>query len=218
MLLTEYRPFQVSRRLAEQAVKNNETLIVTGVLQRAEAKNQNGRVYPKDILAREVKVYMEGPVKENRAMGELGHPSGPTVNLERVSHVIKDLKFEGNDVVGTAKIMDTPYGKIVKNLMDEGTKLGVSTRGMGSLEEKDGVKMVKEDFMLSAVDIVADPSAPDAFVDGIMEGKVWVWENGVINEKEISSYRNLINKASKRELEETKLECFEKFMSELSKL
>ena len=204
--------------LKEDREDGGKDYFIKGVFMQSEVQNRNGRVYPKTVLMNEAKRYIKEYVKENRAMGELGHPSGPTVNLERVSHVIKDLKFEGNDVVGTAKIMDTPYGKIVKNLMDEGTKLGVSTRGMGSLEEKDGVKMVKEDFMLSAVDIVADPSAPDAFVDGIMEGKVWVWENGVINEKEISSYRNLINKASKRELEETKLECFEKFMSELSKL
>ena len=204
--------------LKEDREDGGKDYFIKGVFMQSEVQNRNGRVYPKTVLMNEAKRYIKEYVKENRAMGELGHPSGPTVNLERVSHVIKDLKFEGNDVVGTAKIMDTPYGKIVKNLMDEGTKLGVSTRGMGSLEEKDGVKMVKEDFMLSAGDIVADPSAPDAFVDGIMEGKVWVWENGVINEKEISSYRNLINKASKRELEETKLECFEKFMSELSKL
>ncbi len=204
--------------LKEDREDGGKDYFIKGVFMQSEVQNRNGRVYPKTVLMNEAKRYIKEYVKENRAMGELGHPSGPTVNLERVSHVIKDLKFEGNDVVGTAKIMDTPYGKIVKNLMDEGTKLGVSTRGMGSLEEKDGVKMVKEDFMLSAVDIVADPSAPDAFVDGIMEGKVWVWENGVINEKEISSYKNLINRASKRELEETKLECFEKFMSELSKL
>ena len=204
--------------LKEDREDGGKDYFIKGVFMQSEVQNRNGRIYPKKVLMDEAKRYIKEYVKENRAMGELGHPSGPTVNLERVSHVIKDLKFEGNDVVGTAKIMDTPYGKIVKNLMDEGTKLGVSTRGMGSLEEKDGVKMVKEDFMLSAVDIVADPSAPDAFVDGIIEGKVWVWENGVINEKEISSYRNLINKASKRELEETKLECFEKFMSELSKL
>ena len=204
--------------LKEDREDGGKDYFIKGVFMQSEVQNRNGRIYPKKVLMDEAKRYIKEYVKENRAMGELGHPSGPTVNLERVSHVIKDLKFEGNDVVGTAKIMDTPYGKIVKNLMDEGTKLGVSTRGMGALEEKDGVKMVKEDFMLSAVDIVADPSAPDAFVDGIMEGKVWVWENGVINEKEISSYRNLINKASKRELEETKLECFEKFMSELSKL
>ena len=205
-------------RSKEEKKDGTKDYSIKGVFMQSEVKNRNGRIYPKKVLMDEAKRYMKEYVKPNRAMGELGHPSGPTVNLERVSHLIKELKFEGNDVVGTAKILDTPYGKIVKNLMDEGTKLGVSTRGMGSLEEKDGVKMVKEDFMLSAVDIVADPSAPDAFVDGIMEGKVWVWENGVINERQISSYHDAVRKASSRELEEVKLEVFEKFMSELSKL
>ena len=204
--------------LKEEKKDGTKDYSIKGVFMQSEVQNRNGRIYPKKVLMDEAKRYMKEYVKPNRAMGELGHPSGPTVNLERVSHLIKELKFEGNDVVGTAKILDTPYGKIVKNLMDEGTKLGVSTRGMGSLEEKDGVKMVKEDFMLSAVDIVADPSAPDAFVDGIMEGKVWVWENGVINERQISSYQDAVRKASSRELEEVKLEVFEKFMSELSKL
>tara|TARA_R100000458_G_C8276157_1_gene251383 strand:+ start:3666 stop:4319 length:654 start_codon:yes stop_codon:yes gene_type:complete len=204
--------------LKEEKKDGTKDYSIKGVFMQSEVKNRNGRIYPKKVLMDEAKRYMKEYVKPNRAMGELGHPSGPTVNLERVSHLIKELKFEGNDVVGTAKILDTPYGKIVKNLMDEGTKLGVSTRGMGSLEEKDGVKMVKEDFMLSAVDIVADPSAPDAFVDGIMEGKVWVWENGVINERQISSYHDAVRRASSRELEEVKLEVFEKFMSELSKL
>ena len=204
--------------LKEEKKDGTKDYSIKGVFMQSEVKNRNGRIYPKKVLMDEAKRYMKEYVKPNRAMGELGHPSGPTVNLERVSHLIKELKFEGNDVVGTAKILDTPYGKIVKNLMDEGTKLGVSTRGMGSLEEKDGVKMVKEDFMLSAVDIVADPSAPDAFVDGIMEGKVWVWENGVINERQISSYQDAVRRASSRELEEVKLEVFEKFMSELSKL
>ena len=204
--------------LKEEKKDGTKDYSIKGVFMQSEVKNRNGRIYPKKVLMDEAKRYMKEYVKPNRAMGELGHPSGPTVNLERVSHLIKELKFEGNDVVGTAKILDTPYGKIVKNLMDEGTKLGVSTRGMGSLEEKDGVKMVKEDFMLSAVDIVADPSAPDAFVDGIMEGKVWVWENGVINERQIYSYQDAVRRASSRELEEVKLEVFEKFMSELSKL
>jgi len=204
--------------LKEEKKDGTKDYSIKGVFMQSEVQNRNGRIYPKKVLMDEAKRYMKEYVKPNRAMGELGHPSGPTVNLERVSHLIKELKFEGNDVVGTAKILDTPYGKIVKNLMDEGTKLGVSTRGMGSLEEKDGVKMVKEDFMLSAVDIVADPSAPDAFVDGIMEGKVWVWENGVINERQISSYQDAVRKASSRELEEVKLEVFEQFMSELSKL
>jgi len=188
---------------------------IEGIFMQSEQKNRNGRVYPKSVLMNEVKRYQKTYVKANRAMGELGHPDGPTVNLERVSHIIKELKPDGNDIIGRAKILETPYGKIVKNLMDEGAKLGVSSRGMGSLEQKNGVNMVKEDFMLAAVDIVADPSAPDAFVNGIMEGREWVWDNGIIRSREIDSYKKLVEKASKHELEETKLEVFKRFMSKL---
>ena len=148
-------------------------------------------------------------------MGELNHPQGPTVNLDRVSHMIKDLKVEGNDVVGKAKLLDTPMGNIAKNLVNEGAQLGVSSRGMGSLEEKNGVNYVKPDFMLSAVDIVADPSAPNAFVNGIMEGKEWIWDNGVIREKEIHEYHQMIKKASQRELEEKAIFAFRDFLSKL---
>ena len=188
---------------------------IEGIFMQSEKKNRNGRVYPNDVLMKEVKRYDKTYVKANRAMGELGHPDGPTVNLERVSHIIKELKPHGNDIIGKAKILDTPYGKIVKNLMEEGAKLGVSSRGMGSLEQKNGVNVVKEDFMLAAVDIVADPSAPDAFVNGIMEGKEWVWDNGIIRSREIDSYRKLVEKASIKELEETKLDVFKRFMSKL---
>ena len=188
---------------------------IEGIFMQSEQKNRNGRVYPKSVLMNEVKRYQKTYVKANRAMGELGHPDGPTVNLERVSHIIKELKPDGNDIIGRAKILETPYGKIVKNLMDEGAKLGVSSRGMGSLEQKNGVNMVKEDFMLAAVDIVADPSAPDAFVNGIMEGKEWVWDNGIIRSREIDSYKKLVETASRKELEETKLDVFKMFMSKL---
>jgi len=188
---------------------------IEGIFMQSEKKNRNGRVYPRKVLLDEVKRYNKSYVKSNRAMGELGHPDGPTVNLERVSHIIKELKVEGDNVKGKAKILETPYGKIVKNLMDEGAKLGVSSRGMGSLKQKNGVNEVQDDFMLSAVDIVADPSAPDAFVNGIMEGKEWVWDNGVIRSKDIESYKELIETASKRELEEKKLLAFNRFMSKL---
>jgi len=188
---------------------------IEGIFMQSEKKNRNGRVYPRKVLMDEVKRYSKSYVKSSRAMGELGHPDGPTVNLERVSHLIKELKVEGNDVIGKAKILETPYGKIVQNLMDEGAKLGVSSRGMGSLKQKSGVNEVQSDFMLSAVDIVADPSAPDAFVNGIMEGKEWVWDNGVIRAREIESYKKLIEGASMRELEEKKLLAFNKFMSKL---
>ena len=159
---------------------------IQGVFMQAEQKNRNGRVYPLGIMENEVARYNKDLVSRNRAMGELNHPQGPTVNLDRVSHMIKDLKVEGNDVVGKAKLLDTPMGNIAKNLVNEGAQLGVSSRGMGSLEEKNGVNYVKDDFMLSAVDIVADPSAPGAFVNGIMEGKEWIWDNGVIKEKVIN--------------------------------
>ena len=152
---------------------------------------------------------------ENRAMGELGHPDGPTVNLERVSHLIESLKPDGNNIMGRAKILETPYGKIVKNLMQGGVKLGVSSRGMGSLEQKNGINVVKDDFMLSAIDIVADPSAPDAFVDGVMEGKAWVWDNGLLKEQDLNSVCSMIQRASKRELEEKKIAAFESFMSKI---
>ena len=148
-------------------------------------------------------------------MGELGHPEGPTVNLERVSHIITNLKENGNDVVGKAKILGTPYGKIVENLIDSGVKLGVSSRGMGSLKQMNGVNMVQEDFMLAAVDIVADPSAPNAFVNGIMEGKQWVWDNGVLKEQDIENWRKQIKKTPSKKLEEQYLKVFKNFLSKL---
>ena len=152
----------------------------------------------------------------NRAYGELGHPSGPTINLERVSHMITDLTKEGNNYIGEAKIMDTPYGKIVKNLMDEGAKLGVSSRGMGSLKQNGNSQVVQKDYHLAtAADIVADPSAPDAFVEGIMEGKEWVWDNGVLREAQVNEYKEEISKTSKADLEGAKLKIFTDFLSKL---
>lgn len=188
---------------------------IKGVFMQAEQKNRNGRVYPLKIMENEVNRYNKEFVGKNRALGELNHPQGPTVNLDRVSHMIKDLKVEGNDVIGKAKLLETPMGNIAKNLVKEGAQLGVSSRGMGSLEEKNGVNYVKDDFMLSAVDIVADPSAPNAFVDGIMEGKEWIWDNGVIREKQINEYQKMIEKASARELEEKAIHAFKDFMSRL---
>ena len=201
--------------LVEEDSDGKKNHYIQGIFMQAEQKNRNGRVYKRGILENEVKRYNESFVRKNRALGELNHPQGPTVNLDRVSHMIKDLKFEGNDCVGKAKLLDTPMGNIAKNLVKEGAQLGVSSRGMGSLEEKNGVNYVKDDFMLSAVDIVADPSAPNAFVNGIMEGKEWVWDNGVIREKEIHEYHQMIQKASKRELEEKALFAFKDFMSKL---
>ena len=188
---------------------------IEGIFMQAERKNRNGRVYPRKVLMDEVTRYNREFVDKNRAMGELNHPQGPTVNLDRVSHIIKELKVEGNDIVGKAKILETPMGKIAKNLIDEGAKLGVSSRGMGSLEERKGVNYVKNDFLLSAVDLVADPSAPGAFVNGIMEGKEWIWDNGIIREKRIEEYKEFIEKANRQELEEKALSVFRDFMSRI---
>jgi len=185
-----------------------------GVFLQADIKNRNGRIYPVDILDKEVKRYMKENVKKNRAYGELGHPDSPTINLDRVSHMIKDLKLEGKDFIGKAKIMDTPYGKIVKSLIDEGASLGVSSRGMGSLKTtKDGSSEVQKDFMLAtAADIVADPSAPDAFVRGVMEGKEWMFVDGKFVEQDIDAVKSSITKATRSQLEEAKLFAFAKFL------
>lgn len=193
-----------------------KSLYITGPFMMAEVKNKNGRIYPANVLFNEMKRYNENYVQKNRAFGELGHPEGPSINLERVSHMITELKQDGNNVIGKAKIMDTPYGQIVQNLMNNGAQLGVSSRGMGSLEEKNGVKYVKDDFHLAtAADIVADPSAPEAFVQGIMEGKEWVWNSGVLQEREISNIQKEIKKAPSRQLEGVKLKAFNSFLSKL---
>ena len=189
---------------------------IRGVFLQSDLKNRNGRVYPTDILSKEVKRYNAEFINKKRAFGELGHPDGPTVNLERVSHMITKLYPEGKNFIGEAKIMNTPYGKIVKGLIDEGAQLGVSSRGMGSLETRGGANYVKDDFYLAtAADIVADPSAPDAFVEGIMEGKEWVWDNGVLVEKDIEAWKLEIYKARKRSLEEKKVKVFENFLKKL---
>jgi|TARA_R100000479_G_scaffold109903_1_gene55259 hypothetical protein len=189
---------------------------IEGIFMQAEQKNRNGRVYPEKTLMKEVKRYNKEYVTNSRAMGELGHPEGPTVNLERVSHLIKEMKVEGNNIIGRAKILDTPYGQIVKNLIDEGAKLGVSSRGMGSLKKNEaGVNEVQEDFMLAAVDIVADPSAPDAFVNGVMENKEWVWENGVLQPREIENMQVELSKADRRKIDEAKVKMFKYFLSRL---
>lgn len=203
--------------LTEESESGSKNFYIEGIFMQAEQKNRNGRVYPVGVLAKEANRYITEYVMKNRAYGELGHPDGPTINLERVSHMIKELRQEGNDFYGKAKIMDTPYGNIVKNLISEGATVGVSTRGMGSLEERsDGVRVVKDDFYLAtAADIVADPSAPDAFVRGIMEGKEWVWDNGIIKELHISQYKEIMKKSSKKQLEENMLKTFNDFMSKL---
>ena len=203
--------------LTEESENGSKNFYIEGIFMQAERKNRNGRMYPVEVLAKEANRYITEYVMKNRAYGELGHPDGPSINLERVSHMIKELRQEGNDFYGKAKIMDTPYGNIVKNLISEGACVGVSTRGMGSLEERsDGTRVVKDDFYLAtAADIVADPSAPDAFVRGIMEGKEWVWDNGIIKEVQISQYKETIKKSSKKNLEENMLKTFNNFLSKL---
>ena len=192
---------------------------IEGVFLQSNLKNRNGRMYPKEVMQKEVARYTKESIDKKRAYGELGHPDGPTVNLDRVSHMIVGLKEDGDNYIGRAKILDTPMGRIVKELIDEGASLGVSSRGLGSLKERNGINEVQSDFMLAtAADIVADPSAPDAYVKGIMENKEWTFVNGIFQEKEIEESKEMIRAASTKELEAVKLQVFENFLSKLSKI
>ena len=189
---------------------------IEGVFLQGEIKNRNGRMYPIDTLQREVDTYNESYVSKGRALGELGHPDGPQINLDRVSHKIVSLRQEGNNFIGKAKILETPMGKIAKNLLDEGVKLGVSSRGLGSIERRGDMNVVKDDFMLAtAADIVADPSAPDAFVEGIMEGKDWIWNSGSWRESDIAAAKREIDNANVDQLTEKKLKAFESLLRNL---
>ena len=189
---------------------------IEGIFLQGDLTNRNGRNYPVNILEREVTKYNENFVGTGRALGELGHPDGPTINLDRVSHKILSLKREDNNFIGKAKLLETPMGKIAKSLLDDGVKLGVSSRGLGSMTEKNGVNYVGEDFMLAtAADIVADPSAPDAFVDGIMEGKEWVWENGILKESAVAAIKNQIDQSTLINLQERKVKAFAAFLRSL---
>ena len=215
------------RLIAEQITKaefiledrkgGGKNYFIEGIFLQAELKNKNGRMYPFKTLQREVAKYDENFITKGRALGELGHPEGPSINLDRVSHKIESLKEEGNNFIGRAKILDTPNGKIAKSLLDEGVSLGVSSRGMGSLRKEDGCNIVEDDFMLAtAADIVADPSAPDAFVDGIMEGKEWVWDGGILREQLAEKTKKSINTlVDQNRLEEHKLNLFNDFLSNL---
>jgi hypothetical protein len=202
--------------LTEQDENGKKSYKIKGIFMQADLKNRNGRVYPMEILNKEVKRYNKEYISEKRAFGELGHPDGPTVNLERASHMITALYPDGKNFIGEAKILGTPMGNIVKNLMDEGAKLGVSSRGMGSLDQKNGANYVRNDFYLAtAADIVADPSAPSAFVEGIMEGKEWVWDHGALVEAELAEAKERINnKARKKKALDEALE-FAKFLKML---
>ena len=198
--------------LTEANAKGGKDYKIRGVFMQADIKNRNGRVYPVGTLQTEVARYTREFINKKRAFGELGHPDGPTVNLERVSHMITSLTPEGKNFVGEAKIMDTPYGKIVKNLIDEGAQLGVSSRGMGSIQ---GGTVGKDFYLATAADIVADPSAPDAFVEGIMEGKEWVWDNGVLKSRTVEQYKEEIEKTRRSELAAVKSNIFKDFISKL---
>jgi len=202
--------------ICEEKESGKKNYKIRGVFMQADVKNRNGRVYPMDVLQKEVTKYNKNFIQQKRAFGELGHPDGPTVNLERVSHMITSLAPDGKNFIGEAKILETPMGKIVKNLMDEGAKLGVSSRGMGSLDQKKGANYVRDDFYLAtAADIVADPSAPNAFVEGIMEGKEWVWNNGALIEAELVELRQKFD--VKKRQRDAKVEALEfaKFLKKL---
>lgn len=212
--------------LTEESDKGDKKYFIEGVFLQGNLKNRNGRVYPMEILDKEASRYSKNFIEQKRAFGELGHPDGPTINLERVSHMITSLHKEGDNYIGKAKVMDTPYGKIVKNLIDEGAKLGVSSRGIGSLEEKSGVNYVKDDFQLAtAADIVADPSAPDAFVNGILEGKEWVYQAGLLVTKNTLAAEEMVEEAQKevrkirsvdpRRIEEKAVKAFSRFIQNL---
>jgi hypothetical protein len=195
---------------------DSKKLYIEGVFLQSELKNRNGRMYPFSVLEKEVNRYNEEYVKTSRALGELGHPDGPTVNLDRVSHRITSLSAEGNNFIGKAQILDTPMGKIAKSLLEDGVKLGVSSRGMGSIDRREDCNVVMDDFMLAtAADIVADPSAPDAFVNGIMEGKEWAWDNGILKETEVAKYKRYMDSATRRNLEERTLNVFNEFLTGL---
>jgi len=191
-------------------------LYIEGVFLQSELKNRNGRMYPFSVLEKEVSRYNEEYIKTSRALGELGHPDGPTVNLDRVSHRITKLAAEGTNFIGRAQILDTPMGKIASSLLGEGVKLGVSSRGMGSIDKREDCNVVMDDFMLAtAADIVADPSAPDAFVNGIMEGKEWAWDNGILKETKVAKYKSYIDDATRQNLEERTLQVFNNFLQGL---
>jgi hypothetical protein len=201
--------------ITEANDKGEKNVFIEGVFMQAEKQNRNNRIYPKDVLSEATAKYVKEQVKTGRAVGELNHPEGPQINLDKVSHRITSLKFEGNDVVGRALILDTPMGKIVKGLVEGGCKLGVSSRGMGTVEQKEGKTYVKDDFVLATVDIVQDPSAPSAFVEGIMEGVEWIWENGILKPQQIEEYETEIKRVPMGRISEAQERIFSDFLSKL---
>lgn len=212
-LITEFNQEDLSY-ITEGKGKAKNTFI-QGVFMQSESKNRNGRMYPKKVMESAVKKYIKEQVSKGRAVGELNHPDGPTINLDKVSHRITSLKFEGNNVVGRALVLNTPMGKVVKGLIEGGVQLGVSSRGMGSLETKKDMSVVKDDYHLATIDIVQDPSAPEAFVNGILEGVEWVWDNGILKAQQIEKYETEIKQASTAQLKEKQSELFADFLSKL---
>ena len=215
-LISEFVDYGVSPVIVEKNEKGEKEYFIEGVFMQAEVKNRNGRIYPKEIMAKEVKRYTTNFIEKNRAFGELGHPEGPTINLDKVSHMITSLEEDKNNYVGRAKILSTPNGQIVRNLIDDGAKLGVSSRGLGSLEQKGDAQVVKGDFQLAtAADIVADPSAPEAFVEGIMEGVEWIYDNGILKARDVEQMKQELSSATLNKLEETKLNLWKRFVENL---
>ena len=211
-LIAEYLDNEINV-ITEAKEGGGKDHFIEGIFAQAEGKNRNGRIYEKAIMEKAVDKYVNEQVSQNRAVGELNHPDGPTVNLDKVSHRITEMKWNGNNVMGKALILDTPNGKIVKGLLDGGVQLGVSTRGMGTLEQRGNAMYVKDDYILNTVDIVQDPSAPDAFVNGIMEGVEWVWNNGIIEAQTIERMETEIKKAPRADLYETQVREFKNFLS-----
>jgi len=215
-LITEYTESNVEC-IVEKKENGEKNYRIEGVFAQADTKNRNGRIYPREVMEQAVAKYVDEQVSKDRAVGELNHPEGPTVNLDKVSHKITELKIEGSNVMGRASILNTPNGMIVKGLLDGGVQLGVSTRGMGSLQNQNGAMIVKDDFILNTVDIVQDPSAPTAFVNGIMEGVDWIWNNGILERKDIEKIETEIKKASRVDLYETQVREFKNFLSLMKK-
>ncbi|OUT92816.1 MAG: primosomal protein [Gammaproteobacteria bacterium TMED36] len=212
-LISEYVENELKATITEDKESGKKKYVIEGVFAQAEEKNRNGRMYPKPIMEKAVNKYVTEQVKSKRAVGELNHPDGPTVNLDKVSHIITDMRFEGNNVVGKASILPTPMGKIVEGLLDGGVQLGVSTRGMGSLQKQGDMMVVKDDYILNTVDIVQDPSAPQAFVNGIMEGVEWVWNNGILESQVIEKIETEIKQASKSNRPAIQQREFKNFLS-----
>ena len=215
-LITEYTESNVEC-IVEKKENGESNYRIEGVFAQADTKNRNGRIYPHSVMEQAVEKYNTEQVMTKRSVGELNHPEGPTVNLDKVSHLITELKFEGKNVMGRASILNTPNGMVVKGLLDGGVQLGVSTRGMGSLQNQNGVMVVKDDFVLNTVDIVQDPSAPTAFVNGIMEGVDWIWNNGILERQDIEKIETEIKKAPRADLYETQVREFKNFLSLMKK-